>query len=82
MGPRGSGRRECPRGVQGQSPGWGSGRPNPPEAKASCLNIYKTFSVHVRKSNELDFTHSDSIKSVINKVTIQLFAFIPLNAYA
>jgi len=75
MGPRGSGRRECPRGVQGQSP-------NPPEAKASCLNIYKTFSVHVRKSNELDFTHSDSIKSVINKVTIQLFAFIPLNAYA
>jgi len=39
------------------------------------------LSVHERKFNDLDFTHSDSIKSVINKANIQLFAVIPLNAF-
>jgi len=46
-------------------PGRKSGGGSPPEAEAFCLNIYKILSVHGRKFNELDFTHSDSIKSVI-----------------
>ena len=74
-GARESGDRSLPAGSRGRTPVGGrgtffipgrkSGGGSPPEAEAFCLNIYKILSVHGRKFNELDFTHSDSIKSVI-----------------
>jgi len=63
-GGRRSGERESPAGVPVESLGR-----SPPDAEAFCLNIYNILSVHGRKLNELDFTHRDGIKSVINKAT-------------
>jgi len=80
-GARGLGDGSPPAGFMGKvlrSGVWGR---SPPEAEAFCLNIDIILSVHGRKFKELDFTHSDSIKLVINKASIQLFAVIPLNAF-
>ena len=49
-GPRGSGGRKSPSGVQGQSPGRGSGGRSPPEANAFFVTECLHFDVLEEKS--------------------------------